>query len=169
MAFDLPGVEPNSDIETLFKAIGFVVVQWGCAEQTLDMLVSIIYPIVKDKIKKEKQPVFLTQKTEFIRKNLDCHPILQQFSSEIIPLLTRFEVAGKKRNDLVHGAVTSLSSENGAFKFGKLDIRKDDVPLLRPVLLDDSEWADFRKEILALGADGILLVKRALEILREQP
>ena len=29
MSFDLPGVEPSSDIEKLFKAVGFVVVQWG--------------------------------------------------------------------------------------------------------------------------------------------
>jgi len=169
MAFDLPGVKPNSDEETLFKAVGFVVVQWGCAEQTLDMMVSIIFPIVKGKIQKKKQPVFLTEKTEFIRNNLNCHPVLQQFSSEIIPLLIRFEVAGRKRNDLVHGAITSLSSENGAFKFGKLDIRKEDVPLLRPVLFDDSEWTDFRKELLRLGADGVLLVKNALEILKKQP
>ena len=169
MAFDLPGVEVSSDIETLFKAVGFVVVQWGCAEQTLDMAVSIIFPLVKNKHKYTKQPVFLTQKTEFIRKHLDDHPALQQFSSEIAALLIRFEVAGKKRNDLIHGAIASLSPENGAFHFAKLDIVKGDIPTVRPVSFDDAEWIDFRKELLSLGGDGIYLVKRVLEILKVQP
>jgi hypothetical protein len=169
MAFDIPGVIPNSDEETLFKAVGFVVVQWGCAEHVLDMLVSIVFPIVKDMIKDKKQPQFLTHKTKFVRNHLNCHHVLQQLSGEITELLDRFEKTGKKRNDLVHGAITALSPENGSFKFAKLDIVTGDVPTLRPVLLDDAEWISFRKELLSLGADGILLVKKALEILKEQP
>jgi len=43
MAFDLPGVKPGSDIETLFKAVGFVVIQWGFAEQSLDLMVATIF------------------------------------------------------------------------------------------------------------------------------
>lgn len=38
MSFDLPGVKSGSDIETLFKTVGFVVVQWGYAEQSLDLI-----------------------------------------------------------------------------------------------------------------------------------
>ena len=164
MAFDIPGVGPNSDEETLFKAVGFIIVQWGCVEQVLDLLVSIVFPIVKDKIKDKKQPQFLTHKTKFVRNHLDCHPVLLENSSEIMALLVRFETVGAKRNDLVHGAITSLSSANGAFIFEKLDIVTGDVPALRSVLLDDEQWTSFRNELLSLGEDGIRLVKKSLEI-----
>jgi hypothetical protein len=166
MAFDLPGVMPNSDEETLFRAIGFVVVQWGVAEHVLDMLVSIVFPIVKDKIKDKKQPQFLTHKTKFVRNHINCHPVLQQLSVEITKLLERFEKTGKKRNDLIHGAITALSPENGSFKFAKLDIVTGDVPTLRPVHLDDAEWTGFRKELLSLEADAIQLVKKAMDIVK---
>ena len=43
MAFELPGVEPGSDLDQLFKAVGFVVIQWGNAEQTLDLLVVAVF------------------------------------------------------------------------------------------------------------------------------
>jgi hypothetical protein len=167
MAFDLPGVMQNSDEETLFKAVGFVVVQFGCAEQVLDMLTFIIFP--KSKKPPKKQPVLLTAKTQFIRDNMDCHPILQQLKIEIDALLTRFEKVGEKRNDIVHGAITSLSLENGSFKFAKMDIVKGDVPTIRPVHLDDAEFSNLRTELLSLGADAIILVKRAMDIVKVQP
>ena len=167
MAFDLPGVMPNSNEETLFKAVGFVVVQFGCAEQVLDMLTTIIFS--KAKKQPKKQPELLTAKTQFIRDNIDCHPILQQLSTEIDALLIRFEKTGEKRNDIVHGAITSMSSINGAFKFAKLDIVKGDVPTLRSVHLDDAEFSYFRTELLSLGADAIALVKKTMSIVTKQP
>ncbi len=43
MSFNLPGVKPGSDIETLYKAVGYVVVQWGFAEQSLDLMIANIF------------------------------------------------------------------------------------------------------------------------------
>ena len=48
MPLDLPGVKPGSDLETLFKAVGFVVVQWASAEQSLDTLVAAIFHCCKN-------------------------------------------------------------------------------------------------------------------------
>lgn len=45
MPFDLPGVKLGSDIESLFKAVGFVVVQWDHAEQCLDLMVAAIFQL----------------------------------------------------------------------------------------------------------------------------
>lgn len=167
MAFDIPGVTPNSDEEILFKAVGFVVVQFGCAEQVLDMLATIVFS--KAKKQPKKQPVLLTAKTKFIRDNIDCHPILQQLSVEIAALLARYEKIGEKRNDIVHGAITSMDALNGVFKFAKLDIVKGDVPTLRPVHLDDAEFSNFRIELLSLVTDALQLVKKATDIVKVQP
>ena len=43
MVFDLPGVKPGSELESLFKAVGFVAIQWGFSEQSLDLMVASIF------------------------------------------------------------------------------------------------------------------------------
>src|SRR4029077_20459175 len=122
MPFDLPGVEQGSDLETLFKAVGFVVVQCGFAEQSLDLTVASIFhsynghPLVK------RRPSMLQPKLDFLSWCFTELPKLQEFPAESVPLLSRFAVAGKKRNDLVHGAVASLSAQDGAFPFWKIDV-----------------------------------------------
>jgi len=91
MAFDISGVEPGSDIETLFRTVGFVVVQWGCAEQTLDMIVSMIYHRYNTHSLPKKRPSFLTHKTKFLRKCFNEYPEIQLFSTtsvDRIPDLT---------------------------------------------------------------------------------
>ena len=63
MAFDLPGVEPGSDPELLFKAVGFITVQWGFAEQSLDLMMASIfhsfdgYPLLKKRPRNLKSKV----------------------------------------------------------------------------------------------------------------
>ncbi|MDD2366074.1 MAG: hypothetical protein PHN84_07915 [Desulfuromonadaceae bacterium] len=168
MTFDLSGVEPNSDIEILFKAVGFVVVQWGCAEQTLDLIVSMVFPLVGPSKRFSKPPHFLKGKTEFLREQFENYSDLNQFNAESKTLLQRFEVAGNRRNDLVHGAITAFLLEDGVFKFSKIDIRKEDGHVLRTVLLDDSEWASFRKELLNLGMEGGRFAQKVWDVLNSK-
>ena len=67
MSFDLPGVKSGSDIEALFKVIGFIVIQWGHAEQSLDLMAANIFhflnshPLVKGKRRQQH----LKQKIKF--------------------------------------------------------------------------------------------------------
>lgn len=68
MSFDLPGVEPNSDIEKLFKAVGFVVIQWGMNEQHLDLIVAAIFHRFKGHPLLNRRPMNLTQKIELLRQ-----------------------------------------------------------------------------------------------------
>lgn len=69
-------------------------------------------------------------------------------------LLARFTVAGEKRNDIVHSAIDSLSIEDGAFRFLKIDISPNEQHNVREVFLADSDWNSFRKELSNLGRDG---------------
>lgn len=75
-------------------------------------------------------------------------------------LLARFTVAGKKRNDIVHSAIASLSIEDGAFSFLKIDISPNEQHNVREVFLDDSDWNSFRKELSNLGRDGQLFAQK---------
>ncbi|MDO9450180.1 MAG: hypothetical protein Q7J21_06830 [Rugosibacter sp.] len=160
MPFDLPGVKPGSDIETLFKAVGFVVVQWGFAEQSLDLMVANIFHFFDGHPLLKRRPQHLDPKIEFLGKCFAELPKLQQFRAEAELLLPRFAVAGKKRNDLVHGAISEISIEDGAFMFLKIDVKPAESHSIRSVFFDNSDWPAFRRELLSLGRDGQSLAQR---------
>lgn len=167
--FDLPGVKTGSDIETLFKAVGFLVVQWGHAEQSLDLMVGSIFSYFdRHPLLKEGRPRNLEPKIAFLSKCIDNLPELEQFRVESQQLLPRFAIAGKKRNDLVHGAISEFSIRDGAFMFLKIDVRPKEIHSIRPVFLEDSAWPEFRWELLVLGRDGLSLAQRMWDRLKKR-
>lgn len=166
MAFDLPGVNPGSDIETLFKAVGFVVIQWGFAEQSLDLMVANIFHSFDGHSLLKRRPQHLEPKVEFLRECFAEIPELAQFKAESDALLTRFSVVGKKRNDLVHSAIATTSAEDGAFTFLKVDVKPKEHHSIRSVFLDDEDWTQFRRELLLLGKDGQSLAQRVRDSLK---
>lgn len=166
MSFDLPGVKSGSDIETLFKAVGFVVVQWGVAEQSLDLMAANIFHSFDGHPLLKRRPQPLEQKIEFLEKCFSEIPELEQFRAESVLLLQRFAAAGKRRNDLVHGAISEIKIEDGAFKFLKVDVKPKEHHSIRSVFLAESDWPAFRKELLALGRDGQTFAQRVWDNLK---
>jgi len=136
--FDLPGVKPDSDIETLFKAVGFVVVQWGHAEQSLDLMVASIFGSFSGHPLPKRRPQHLEPKINFLGEYFAKLPELEEFRFESELLLPRFVIAGRKRNDLVHGAISEFSIRDGAFTFLKIDVSKENHRV-RTVFLDNSD------------------------------
>ena len=104
----------------------------------------------------------LAQKLEFLRKCFLQIPELKKYRIDGEALLSGFGITGKKRNDLVHGAITNLSIENGAFKFAKIDVNYDGHAL-RTVVLDQSEFSELIKELLGLGADANKFARKILD------
>lgn len=160
MSFDLPGVKQGSDIEILFKAVGFVVVQWGFAEQSLDLMVASIFHSFVGHPLLKRRPQHLEPKLEFLEKCFAEIPELAKFRAESEPLFQRFAVAGKRRNDLLHGAIAELEIQDGAFKFLKVDVKPNEHHSIRAVFLTESDWPVFREELMALGKDGQLLARK---------
>lgn len=168
MNFYLPGVEPGSDIEKLFKAVGFVVVQWGMDEQHLDLVIAAIFHRFAGHSLLNRRPTNLSQKIELLRQCFAEFNLLGQFQAEGDALLTRFSDAGKKRNDIVHGAIADFSAEGTAFIFSKIDVVPKEHHKVRSVFLDDSDWPAFRKELLGLGRESLSLAQRVLDTLKER-
>lgn len=166
MAFDLPKVKPGSDLETLFKAVGFLVVQWGQTEQNLDLMVAELFWSYKRHPLFKRRPRNLEPKVKFLRDCFEQLPDLAQFRAESDPLLSRFLAAGEKRNDIVHGGIADLSMMNGGFIFLKIDVIPKEHHSIREVFLDDSDWPAFRKELLDLGKDVQLLSRRVRDTLK---
>lgn len=164
--FDLPGVKTGSDLETLFKAVGFVVVQWGFAEQSLDLTVATIFHRFTGDPLLKRRPQQLRAKTTFLRECLEQFAELAPFKSEGDALLTRFSDTAKTRNDLVHAAIADLLAQGGTFTFSKIDVNQTDGHTVRSVALADSDWRAFRRELLRLGKDGQSFAKRVFDGLK---
>lgn len=168
MSFDLPGVKPGSDIETLFKAVGFITVQWGFAEQSLDLMIAVIFHSFEGHpVLSKRRPQFLDPKVELLEKCFAEIPELSQFRPEIKPLLARFSSSGKRRNELIHGAISSIEIEDDSFMFLKVDLKQNEHHI-RPVFLEASDWPEFRTELLRLGRDGQALAQRVWDSLKER-
>lgn len=169
MAFDLPGVKPGSEIETLFKAVGFVVIQWGFAEQSLDLMVASIFYSFDGHHLLKRRPQHLEAKVEFLHQCFAEMPELAQFKAESDALLRKFSATGKRRNDLVHGTIATTSAEDGAFTFLKVDVKPKEHHSIRSVFLGDEDWTQFRGELLLLGKEGQSLAQRVWDSLRYSP
>jgi hypothetical protein len=168
MSFDLPGVKPGSDIETLFKAVGFITVQWGFAEQALDLMVAAIFNSFEGHpALSKRRPQFLEPKVELLEKCFAEIQELSQFRPEIEPLLARFSSSGKRRNELIHGAISGIEIKDDSFMFLKVDLKQNEHHI-RPVFLEASDWPEFRTELLRLGRDGQALAQRVWDSLKER-
>ena len=145
----------HKDTDALFRAVGFIVVQWSQAEQSLDLLVAALFQECGGKrlAKKNRMPFMLAPKLEFVRKCVTQLPKLAPFREEGLALVSSFETLSEKRHDLIHGAVSSLSPVDNAFPFIKLDI-KDNAHHFREVRLEASEFPALTKDFVRLGADA---------------
>ncbi len=160
MSFDLPGVEPNSNFEKLFKTVGFITVQWGINEQHLDLVVADIFHHFEGHSLLNSRPINLTQKTKLLRDCFAEFAELGLFRAECDVLLTRFTEAGKRRNEIVHGAIAELSSKGDVFMFLKIDVIPKEHHSIRFISLSGAEWPIFREELLALGRESLSLAQR---------
>lgn len=149
------------DMDALFLAIGFIVVQWGQAEQSLDLLVAALFQECGGKrlARKSRMPVMLGPKLDFVRKCLTQLPKLTSFNEEGLALVVAFDRLSQKRHDLIHGAVTSLSPVDDAFSFVKLDV-KDNFHHAREVRLEASEFPVLTKDLVRLGADATAFARK---------
>ena len=160
MSFNLPGVKSGGDLERLFTAVGFLVIQWGHTEQNLDLIVARLFHSFGGHPLFKHRPRNLEPKVEFLRKCFEQLPELTEFRVESDLLFARFLKVGKLRNDIVHGGITDLSMKNGAFVFSKIDVVPKVHHNIRQVLLSESDWPTLRKELLRLGKDVQTLYQR---------
>jgi hypothetical protein len=153
----------NSDLDTIAKAIGLVVLQWGQAEQSLDLLVAVLWQSFDGKRFAKKIPVMLEPKIRFIRACVAADHRLKEHAKATTDLLVQFEQLSSLRHDLIHGAVASISPIGDAFVFAKLEVR-DGFHHHREVRIEASEYPRLMKRLVALGRDAIALSTQVFDV-----
>ena len=142
----------DDEYHALCSAVGFVVVNWAITEQMLDGWVSIIFHDHGGKNIEPEIPRSLSKKVQFLKTCFKKLPTLAPLQDDALKILQNVKALSDRRHDLVHGAITSVTSQNGTFEFAKLDYEKQ-MHVVRAVHLNLNKFDDLAKEILDLGGE----------------
>jgi len=129
--------EETDDFKSPCAAIGFVVVNWALAEQSIDFTVETIYKECAGHTLEKTLPRSFQYKVKFLRQMFQRSVALYVYAKEGSELLPRTEPLSKTRNELVHGVVVSMETVNGRFPIDKLDTQ-----VTRPGNVDRSRPED---------------------------
>jgi hypothetical protein len=86
----------NDELDALFKAVGFVVIQWSQAKHSLDLAIGVLYKLLGGKALKKRLPKMLATKLKFIEKCLVKLPTLARFRADGEALLLNFAVSAQR-------------------------------------------------------------------------
>jgi hypothetical protein len=170
MNITLPGVKTGTTSESLFKTIGFIVVNWGHCEQSLELLVSTLFrEYGGNKLPKvKKMPKPLSAKIAFVKECANHIPALAPFRTEIESLVCDFDALTQTRHDLVHGAITDTPVIEGVYSFIRLDTHPD-IHEVKYFQYDLKAFPSFAEALLRLGSDAPKLARRVFDARPRHP
>ncbi len=145
------GISYDEDaLDALFKAVGFVVVQWGQAEQSLELATAMLYQNLGGMPHAKRLPKMLETKLGFVERCLAKMPSLAHLRSEGLALIAAFRAVSVSRHQLIHGAIADLAATNGGYGFMKLDI-EGDKHVVREFRFEAAEFPKLAKDLVDLG------------------
>ena len=161
MRVDVTGVKPDGTFESLLRTIGFVVVQWGHCEQSLELLVNTLFREYggNNLRGRKRMPRPVSEKIAFLRECGAQIASLVSFRIELDSLAEDFDKVLQIRHDLVHGALTDAPIRNGVFTFIRLEAHPD-IHEVKEFLYDLKDFPDLEASLMDLGAKAPKLARR---------
>jgi len=170
MNIALPGVKPGTTAESLFKTIGFIVINWGHCEQSLELLVNTLFlQYGGNKLpKRKKMPRQLSEKLSFVKECSESLPSLSSFRTELDSLVSSFDAVTQMRHDLMHGALTDAPVVNGVYSFIRLETHPD-IHEVKDFQYDLKAFPSLAEALLRLGVDAPKLGRRVFDARPKHP
>lgn len=161
MRVDVTGVKPDGTFESLLRTIGFVVVQWGHCEQSLELLVNTLFREYggNNLRGRKRMPRPVSEKIAFLRECGAQIASLVSFRTELDSLAEDFDKVLQIRHDLVHGALTDAPIRNGVFTFIRLEAHPD-IHEVKEFLYDLKDFPALEASLMDLGAKAPKLARR---------
>ncbi|MHB8455889.1 MAG: hypothetical protein ACYDDO_14615 [Acidiferrobacterales bacterium] len=145
-------MENTDEYHSLCAAIGYVAINWAITEHALDGWIAMIFHNLGGKHIHPEIPRSFTKKSEFLTTCFKRIEALSSLRDEASHLLQTASNLSKVRNDLIHGAITSITSNNGVYEFAKLDYEKQ-MHAVRMVHLNLKKFDDLGKRFVDLGSE----------------
>lgn len=140
------------DLENLSKMVGMLVIQWGSAEQTLELTLGVLF-VAPGRPAANKIPQNLVRKLEYLTRCADFMPSLAPHRTQIKKLVSDFQRLSELRHNLIHGAASSINHVDGVYEFGKIDHVKG-TQQHKSVLLDVRDFPGHMNAFIQLGQDA---------------
>jgi hypothetical protein len=139
-----------------YMALGYLGHMWAMIEQNFDMWIAITYHSLNGRaLVNSELPVSFRFKSKFLWDAFRKVPELQPFAPEAKPLIKAARRISKKRNDLMHGVLTSMTPVDGKWKMVVFDYEKDANSIhwhrLRAFDFSPEEFAAFEAKITPLA------------------
>lgn len=145
--------QDKTDLDTIAKAFGLVVINWSNAEQSLDMLIALLWQSFPTRTYSRKIPMMLAPKLAFARQSFAKVEALKPFQQQAELLFAEFDRLSNLRNDLIHGAVASLAPIDGHFVLIKFDIH-DGFHQVREVRIPVMAYPQLTSDLVNLGRNA---------------
>lgn len=156
--------ELDKEHEALYLNVGYLVVTWGVTEHALDIVVVTIYKeLYSKKFSTDKLVQNLSEKLDFLEKCSTILPELAEFRDSITSIRSKFDQTKITRDNIVHGAITDLSMQNGKFIFGKLKRSADKKSLLYTDISFGTDLANTIDIVLNLHIELLELAKNLFD------
>jgi len=156
----------GDELDNLYRAVGFIVIQWGLAEQSLDMIVAIIFHDFGGNKIKNKLPKMLKPKIDYLRECFNKISDISEHKEAGNEILNVFENLSERRHEIIHGAVSTTASNNGAYAFAKLDIING-YHQVREFDFDIKQLPKLSEDLVSLGSNTTKLANQLLQINHE--
>ena len=158
--------QDSQDLDTIAKAVGLVVLQWGQAEQSLELMVALLWQELGGKAHAKRIPKMLETKLAFVRKCAAHLPKLASHRQRIEELASTFESLSAMRHNLIHGAPASIASVEGALVFSRLEIR-DGYPCHCEVRIDKEQYSELVRRLVNLGKEAHGLASSVFALVKD--
>jgi len=158
--------QDTEDLDNIAKAFGLVVVQWGSCEQSLDMLVALLWQSFSTRKFARKIPVMLAPKLKFARKSFEGVATLKHLQPQAESVFAEFDRLSKVRNDLIHGAVASITPIDGHIVLMKFDIH-DDFHHVRELRFPVVAYPKLARDLVNLGKSAHQLSHVVFEFVKK--
>lgn len=154
------------DLDNIAKAFGLVVVQWGNCEQSLDMLIALLWQSFPTREFARRIPLMLAPKVEFARKSFAGVATLTNLQPQAESVFAEFVRLSKVRHDLIHGAVENFAPIDGHFVLMKLDVR-DDFHHVREVRFPVAAYPKLTRDLVKLSKNAHQLSHAVFELVKK--
>jgi len=138
--------DQETDIEALYRAVGYTVVSWALIEQALDFCIEVVFHCCGGEKINAEIPRALKAKLRFMRKSLRQLEPLQPVKDRGLALMDETSALKPQRDNIVHAAVKGVKSASGIFEFSKLHA-KQTTHYVEDVEFDLTRFPEFSREI----------------------
>ena len=153
------------ELEVIAKAIGFIVINWGQAEQSLDLLVAILWNSFNGKNYAKKIPIMLEPKLKFVTACFGSELSLSSEKEGAKTLVEKFEKLGSLRHEIIHGAIASTFLNNQSIVLNKLSV-KNGLHHSHEVKIEIESYPKLAEQLIELVSLSIELAEK-VELLSE--